>query len=120
MVIGGDFIATRSIEQSFGLMRVPGVEGVSAYSENQVVGKTNSKGDLVVPSLLPYYGNQLSIDPEGIPLNYKIGATDKVVAPPFRGGQWFSSRSIVCRASPACSWLKPRAGPQFLLTVSCL
>ena len=86
VVIGGDFIATRSVEQSFGLIRVPGVEGVSAYTENQVVGKTNSKGDLAVPSLLPYYGNRLSIDPEGIPLNYKIVATDKVVAPPFRGG----------------------------------
>jgi outer membrane usher protein len=86
VAIGGEFIATRSVEQSFGLIRVPETEGVRVYSENQLVGKTNAKGDIVVPSLLAYYGNRLSIDPDGIPLNFEIAATDKVVAPSFRSG----------------------------------
>lgn len=39
-----------------------------------------------MPSLLPYYGNRLSIDPESIPLNYRIDSTSRVIAPSFRGG----------------------------------
>lgn len=86
VAIGGDFIATRPVEQSFGLIRVADVAGVRAYTENQLIGKTNSKGNIIVPSLLPYYGNRLSIDPESIPLNYRIDSTSRVIAPSFRGG----------------------------------
>jgi outer membrane usher protein len=85
-MIGGDFFLTRPVQDSFGVIRVPGVAGVRGYASNQEVGYTNSNGNLFVPNLLSYYGNKLSVSDKDIPLNYTIDATDRVVAPPSRGG----------------------------------
>jgi len=85
-VIGGDFFITRPVQDSFAVIQVPGVAGVRGFSSNQDVGYTNGQGNLFVPNLLPYYGNRLSISDKDVPLNYTIAATEKLVAPPFRGG----------------------------------
>jgi outer membrane usher protein len=85
-IIGGDFFLTRPIQDSFALIKIPGVSGVRGFSNNQEVGFSNSGGNLFVPNLLPYYGNKLGISDKDIPLNYTIDATEKIVAPPFRGG----------------------------------
>jgi outer membrane usher protein len=49
------------------------------------VGRTDSEGDLLVPGLLPYYGNRLSIDDADVPASYRIGNTERLVAAPNRG-----------------------------------
>ena len=85
-VIGGDFFLTRPVQDSFAVIQVPGVAGVRGFSSNQDIGYTNAQGNLFVPNLLPYYGNRLSISDKDVPLNYTIAATEKLVAPPFRGG----------------------------------
>ena len=85
-VIGGDFFLTRPVQDSFAVIQVPGVGGVRGYSSNQEMGYSNKSGNLFVPNLLPYYGNKLGISDKDIPLNYTIDATEKIVAPPFRGG----------------------------------
>ncbi len=84
--IGGDFFFTRPIQDSFAVIQVPGIAGVRGFSSNQDVGSTNSQGNLFVPNLLPYYGNKLSISDKDVPLNYTIAATEKLIAPPYRGG----------------------------------
>jgi outer membrane usher protein len=85
-VIGGDFFLTRPVQDSFALIQVPGVPGVRGFSSNQEVGTSNTRGNLFVANLLPYYGNKLGISDKDIPLNYTVAATEKVVATPFRGG----------------------------------
>ena len=85
-VIGGDFFLTRPVQDSFAVIQVPGVGGVRGYSSNQEVGHSNNSGNLFVPNLLSYYGNKLGISDKDIPLNYTIDATEKIIAPPFRGG----------------------------------
>jgi outer membrane usher protein len=62
---------------------LPGVRG---YVENQEVGQTDSDGDLIIPTLQPYYGNRVRIDAEQIPVNSDIGTTEKLIAPPYRAG----------------------------------
>ena len=47
--IGGGVFATRPVEESFALVRVPGVEGVRAFASHQEIGKTGRRGDLLVP-----------------------------------------------------------------------
>ena len=86
VVIGGSLYATRAVAQSFALIRVPGLGGVRGYASNQEVGRTSESGDLLVPDLLSYYGNRLSIEDQDVPLDYAIDATEKVVAPRQRGG----------------------------------
>jgi outer membrane usher protein len=86
VAIGGRVHPTRPVYESFALIQVPGVAGVPGYLSNQEVGRTNAWGDLVVPSLLSYYGNRVGIGAADIPLDYSIGTTEKIIAPPYRGG----------------------------------
>src|SRR5439155_2932993 len=86
VAIGGSIHATRPVDESYGLIRVPGVSGVRGYLSNQEVGRTDRRGDLLVPNLLPYYGNRLAIADGDVPFDYTVGATERVIAPPHRGG----------------------------------
>lgn len=82
----GSLVPARPVQDSFALVRVPGVGGVRVYSSNNLVGRTDANGDVLVPNLLPYYGNRLSIDDRDVPLNYEVQDTEKTIAPPYRGG----------------------------------
>ncbi len=86
VAIGGAVVPTRAVGDSFALIRVPGLGGVMGLSNNQPIARTNQHGDILVPNLMPYYGNRLGISDQDVPLDYGIEATEKVVAPPYRGG----------------------------------
>ena len=86
ILIGGSAYLTRPVQDSYALIRVPGVAGVHGTMSNQVMGTTDRKGNLLIPSLLHYYGNRIGIDDKDIPLDHDIGATERVIAPPYRGG----------------------------------
>lgn len=86
VAIGRRIYPTRPVYDSFALIQVPGVAGVPGYFSNQEVGRTNAWGDLVVPNLLSYYGNRIGIGAADVPLDYSIDTTEKIIAPPFRGG----------------------------------
>jgi outer membrane usher protein len=74
------------VRESFALIQVPGVPGVQGYASNQAIGRTNRSGNLLVPNMLPYYGNSLRVEDLDIPLNYTIQNNERIIAPPFRGG----------------------------------
>jgi outer membrane usher protein len=84
--IGGGLYATRPVRNSFALVRVPGVDGVRTYSSHQEIGRTNRRGNLLIPDLLPYYGNQLDIEDTDIPIDYTVPDVRITLAPPYRGG----------------------------------
>jgi outer membrane usher protein len=86
VAIGGRLYASRPVQNSFALVRVPDVKGVRAYANRQEVGRTNAKGDLLVPDLLSYYGNLLNISDEDVPFGYEIERIQTTIAPPHRGG----------------------------------
>ena len=86
VLIGGRAYLSRPLQDSYALIRVPGVSGVHGLVSNQVIGTTDTKGDLLVPSMLHYYGNRIGIDDKDIPLDHDIGATERIIAPPSRGG----------------------------------
>ena len=84
--IGGGVFATRPVEDSFALVRVPGVEGVRAFASHQEIGKTGRRGDLLIPDLQAYYGNILNIADGDIPIQYAVPDVGMTLAPPYRGG----------------------------------
>jgi outer membrane usher protein len=84
--IGGGLYATRPVRNSFALVRVPGVDGVRTYSSHQEIGRTNRRGNLLIPDLLPYYGNELNIADTDIPIEYTVPEVHVTLAPPYRGG----------------------------------
>lgn len=86
VALGGEVHLMRPVQESFAVIRVPGVAGVRGYLSNQEVGRTDAEGDLLVPNLLPYFGNRLSIADEDVPIGYVVEERERVVAPPARGG----------------------------------
>jgi len=86
VAIGGGVHASRPVQGSFALVRVPDVAGVRAYVNRQEAGRTNRHGDLLVPDLLAHYGNLLNIADEDVPLGFDIGDVEQTIAPPHRGG----------------------------------
>jgi len=84
--IGGRLMPCQPIQGSFGLVSAGGLAGIEVFSSHQPVGETDSHGDLIVPQLASYYGNQLGVDDKEIPVEYRIDATTEYVAPPYHGG----------------------------------
>jgi outer membrane usher protein len=85
VVPGVGVYPTLPVQSAFGVIRVPGVEGVRGFGNHQDLGTTDPDGNLIVPSLLTYYGNHLSIAPEDVPMEYEIITTEETIAPPPRG-----------------------------------
>jgi len=84
--VEGNWMASRPVQEGFALIQVPGLEGVRGFLNNQEIGRTSSGGNLLIPALQPYYGNRLRIGDADIPIDYQIGAVEKVVATTARGG----------------------------------
>jgi len=86
VAIGGQLFFTRPVQGSFALVQVPNVAGVRTYLSNQEIGRTNRRGQILIPDLLPYYANDLRIEDQDVPLDFAIGRSQQFIAPPFRGG----------------------------------
>jgi outer membrane usher protein len=84
--MGGSLYASRAMPGSFAVVNVAGLPDVGVYVENQLVARTNDSGQAVLPNLLPYVANRISIDPTQLPLDTVIDARQAVVAPPFMSG----------------------------------
>jgi outer membrane usher protein len=86
VVLGDRLFLARPVQDGFAVLRVPGLPGVRGYLNNVEIGATDSRGDLFVPNLLPYYGNRLSIRDADVPMEYEVGKVERLVASPYRGG----------------------------------
>jgi outer membrane usher protein len=86
VAIGGAIQAARPVDDAFALVRVSDVPGVRTYLSNQLVGRTNRRGEVLVPSLVSYYANRIAIDDRDVPLTHEVGLKELLVAPALRGG----------------------------------
>jgi len=84
---GGTPLFTRNLDQSFALVAVPGVSGARIYHENQLVGRTDGDGQLLVPDLLPYQATHLSVAPQDLPLDRPLLDAARTVAVPPGGSR---------------------------------
>lgn len=110
VAIGGRVMATRPVQEGFALVRVPEVKGVRAYVSHQEMGRTDGRGDLLVPNLLAYYGNQISIADVDVPVNRSLSYRQLLLATPYRGGaiaefsatrQWRVTGTLTAVGDPA-------------------
>jgi outer membrane usher protein len=85
-VRGAGVLPTRSVQDGFAVIHVPGAPNVRGFLDNQEIGRTNGSGDMVLPALLPYYGNRVSIADVDVAMDRSVTAVERIVAPPYRGG----------------------------------
>lgn len=82
----GEVRAVRTVTDSFAMVDVGGIPDVTVYYNNQPVARTDSNGLALVPNLLSFQVNRLSIDPLQLPLDTSVGDTQVQFVPPYRSG----------------------------------
>jgi outer membrane usher protein len=84
--VGGHLFATRTIADSFGVVRVADFPNVRVLQDNQVVARTDESGYAVIPRLRPYDRNPISIEQNDVPLDSLIGGPRLVAVPYYKSG----------------------------------
>lgn len=89
LAAGGKFGLGRPVQDSFALVKVgrdSGVPEIRVYQGGSLRGVTGEDGTLFVPDLGSYVHNQISIEPQDVPLGYSIDRVTRVIAPGERSG----------------------------------
>ena len=86
LTAGGRVFASRSNNDSFALIHVPGFAKVRVYNSNQLAGLTDSQGYAIVPRLLAYQPNKLRIEEQDLPLDAQVSQLEQVAVPWYRSG----------------------------------
>jgi outer membrane usher protein len=83
----GFAFASRRIDQgAFAVVKVGDIPDIPVSLSNQVAAITNSKGMALVPGLLPYQSNQLTLNPDQLPFDVEIHGVREMVIPYARSG----------------------------------
>ncbi|GBD43422.1 F1 capsule-anchoring protein [bacterium HR40] len=83
--IDGRTLLTRRIGRAFGLVRVPGYPNVRVYLDNREVGRTDARGELLVPGLQPWNVNRLRLELDDLPVGALPETAELAVVPADRG-----------------------------------
>lgn len=77
---------TPRISSSYGLVRMPGLNNVRVYVDNQLATRTNSDGYAFLPRLHPYVRNHVSVDQLDLPIDATIDSLTVRPVPAWRSG----------------------------------
>ncbi|MDZ3831315.1 MAG: fimbria/pilus outer membrane usher protein [Sphingopyxis sp.] len=72
--------AANHIADAFAVVSTNGEPGIAVRYENQLIGTTNARGKLLVPSASPYYSARYDIDTLSLPANVKAPVVSQNVA----------------------------------------
>lgn len=81
LAFGGGVHAARRVPDSVAVVDVEGQPGVAVYHENRFVGRTDSRGQIVVPNLLSFQPNRVAIDALDLPLDIDPGQLVRELQP---------------------------------------
>lgn len=84
-IAGGGIFATRRLEDAFAVVDA-GAPGIPVHHQNRPAGRTDARGLLLVPDLVAFEDNTLSLDPRGLPVDVTLQETSRTVVPAERSG----------------------------------
>lgn len=85
-MLDGQVFASRRIDNSYGLVRLPGFDNVRIYVDNQLAGRTNAEGYALLPRLYPYQKNNVSLEHLDLPLDARLDKLRIYPIPAWRSG----------------------------------
>jgi outer membrane usher protein len=86
VMAAGGLYAANPVRDSFALVEAGGLAEVRVLQDNQVMGRTNRAGRLLLTDLRAFDGNRIQIDAEDLPIDAQVGATELVLRPSERAG----------------------------------
>jgi outer membrane usher protein FimD/PapC len=84
---GGFFGASRPVNDSFSIVLVDTLPDAVVLNNGQEIGKTNSSGTMVVPTLYSYNQNEITLDVKNLPMDYSVSGVNVKLSP----SQWSGS-----------------------------
>ncbi len=84
-VEGAGLALARPVRDAFAIVDVPEDVEVRVLRDNREIGRTRG-GKKVVGDLIPYYGNRIGLAAGDLDLAHEVERTERLVAPPYRGG----------------------------------
>jgi outer membrane usher protein len=76
--------ASRRLGDSFAVVQTGEFADVRVYAENQLMGRTNQKGKILIPGLRPYQRNLIRVEPEDFPFEAQVDQYEMEAVPYFR------------------------------------
>lgn len=76
-----NFFITRRIRDSFAVIDTDNIDNVNIYHNNLIITQTNSNGKAIIPQLISFNENNISIDPVELPLTAKFDKTNIKLIP---------------------------------------
>jgi outer membrane usher protein len=90
-ILGGLSFASQNIGHgSFAVIKVSDEANIDVYLSNRKIARTNSNGLALLPNLLPYQQNKVSIRAEDLPFDLNINKTTLLLNPFARSGLFAS------------------------------
>ena len=102
---GGSMFTSRPVTGAFAMVST-GEKDVEVFYENRLAGRTDERGLLLVPDLLPLQQNRLNLNPATWPIHWLANRVDTQVVPP-RGGGVLVSFKISAQVWPAQTMMTP-------------
>jgi outer membrane usher protein len=81
--LAGRVFATRKIYDSFGIARAPGLPNLPVYVENQLASYTDAQGRALMPRLIEFTDNKISIDANDLPFDAELIGSDSITVAPY-------------------------------------
>jgi outer membrane usher protein len=86
-LLGGLPFASKQIGLgSFAVIKVANEPNIDIYQSNIKVARTNSNGLAMLPNMVAYQQNKISVNPEDIPFDMQVNETSRLVTPFARSG----------------------------------
>lgn len=79
--LNNDFFVSRTISDSFAIIDTNNIYGVNIYHNNRLIAKTNNSGRAIVPQLISFTPNRISLDPSELPLSTNFHNTSLELIP---------------------------------------
>jgi outer membrane usher protein len=84
--LGGRAHVSRTVDESFGVVRVGAYPGVRVYHENHLIDRTDENGEAFIPEMRAYERNRIRIAADDLPLEAGIEKLETVAVPGYRQG----------------------------------
>jgi len=82
----GKFFFSKRLYDSFSVAQVSGYPDVPVYLNGQLAARTDSHGYAILPGLMSYQKNRISINTDDLPLDAQIERTEVAVVPRYHSG----------------------------------
>ena len=84
--LDGHWFASRRISDSYGLVRLPEIENVRIYVDNQFVARTNAHGEAFLPRLQSWLPNRIGLEQDDLGMDTEIDSLLVRPVPAWRSG----------------------------------